>query len=361
MRGPNLKLYVEPTDVSFEWIVQQLNGKDRRWTKLKKNHKIIKVEYKAVPGYGFFTHAEQMAEGLVAYHNQEIRFYQTVGSRYTSFILPKLYGFEESDPTTGRHGRLLIEDISERGRQVTAIHGLKIAQCCAVVEAIAQFHAFTRYVPNSEAIMSSMDGNHLLDLSDDQIQLTTRLSVLHEEYFKKNADALRALFQSAHRQPESPHLRFGVKPVLTHGDLTSANIFFHSDPKGRASNSVFTFIDFQTCALGNGASDLARFILTSTSAQVQQMCTDRFLKLYYETLRTELKRRGQEVDYSYKKLVEMFWEAYSYECIFALSSYATEAIKTRDVYAREKTIQRMIAAFEPIREKYEQLAAASSS
>jgi hypothetical protein len=32
---------------------------------------------------------------------------------------------------------------------------------------------------------------------------------------------------------------------------------------------------------------------------------------------------------------------------------ANEAIKTDDMYHREKTIQRMIAGFEPIREKYQ--------
>ncbi|KAI6200774.1 hypothetical protein M3Y96_00770000 [Aphelenchoides besseyi] len=389
VRGVNLNLYIEPTNVQFLWIIEQLDGKEKRWDKLRKNHKISRIEYKQVYGCGYLTHvfkiivhftgghrftaflkvptierlrnegkcsklADQMSKALVLYHNQEIRFYQIISSRYHGFVLPKIYGYEHSDLDTGMHGRLLLEDVSERGMANT-MHGLTIAQCCAVVEGIAKFHAFSRYTSDSEWIMNSLSESHLLDLEDDQIQLSTRLSVLHEDYFVRNSSALRNLFQTAHRQPENPHLQFGIKPVLTHNDLTASNIFFHTNAKGRAGSQIFTILDYQTCTISTGANDLARFILSSTSAQVQQMCTNRFLKIYYQVFRSELEKRGQKIDYCYKKLEEMFYNAYSYECYYQLSRLCNEAIKTRDVYLRQKTIHRMIACFEPIREKYENM------
>ncbi|KAI6214465.1 CHK domain-containing protein [Aphelenchoides besseyi] len=350
VRGVNLNLYIEPTNVQFSWVIEQLDGKEKRWDKLRKNHKISRIEYNQVYGCGYLTHvfkiivhftgghrftaflkvptierfrneekrskllkANQMSEALVLYHNQEIRFYQIIGSRYRGFVLPKIYGYDYSDLDTGMHGRLLLEDVSERGMANT-MHDLTIAQvsgrytikllvfkCCAVIEGIAKFHAFSRYTSDSEWIMNSLSKSHLLDLEDDQIQLSTRLAILYEEYFVRNSNALRNLFETAHRQPENPHLRFGIKPVLTHGDLCSSNIFFHTNAKGRPGSQIFTILDWQTCAISTGANDLARFILSSTSAQVQQMCTNRFLKIYYQIFRIELERHGQQIDYCYKK------------------------------------------------------------
>jgi hypothetical protein len=54
-----------------------------------------------------------------------------------------------------------------------------------------------------------MSHNHLLDLADDQIQLSKRLSALHEDYFMRNMPALRKLFETAHLQVKNPHLVFG--------------------------------------------------------------------------------------------------------------------------------------------------------
>lgn len=49
--------------------------------------------------------------------------------------------------------------------------------------------------------------------------------------------------------------------------------------------------------LGTGLNDVCRFLTVSASANVQRMCTRRFLNLYYETLASELKRHGLEVGY----------------------------------------------------------------
>lgn len=68
-----------------------------------------------------------MSKALIFYHNQEIRFYQLVGTRYTGFAIPKLFGFEHSDSFTGHHGRLLVSDVGYNACTADP-HGLSIAQ-----------------------------------------------------------------------------------------------------------------------------------------------------------------------------------------------------------------------------------------
>lgn len=71
----------------------------------------------------------------------------------------------------------------------------------------------------------------------------------------------------------------GIKPVLSHGDYWSKNIIFKRDNKGRASSRVHSILDWQNSHVGTGINDIARFILTSCSAQVQQISF--FLYLLY--------------------------------------------------------------------------------
>lgn len=56
----NLKHYVEPTDVSYEWIIEHLEGKEKRWDKSRKHHKISKIEYYLVEGAGFLSNVFQI-------------------------------------------------------------------------------------------------------------------------------------------------------------------------------------------------------------------------------------------------------------------------------------------------------------
>lgn len=56
--------------------------------------------------------------------------------------------------------------------------------------------------------MNSMTGTHLLDLADDQIQLSKRLEVLHEEYFDRNMFSFKKLFETSHLQVRDSHLKY---------------------------------------------------------------------------------------------------------------------------------------------------------
>jgi hypothetical protein len=68
-----------------------------------------------------------MSQALIIYHNQEIRFYQLIGTRYTGFAIPKMFGFEHSDSLLGHPGRLLISDVGHNACTADP-HGLSIAQ-----------------------------------------------------------------------------------------------------------------------------------------------------------------------------------------------------------------------------------------
>lgn len=78
-----------------------------------------------------------MSKALVAFHNQEIRFYQLIGTKYSRFVIPRLYGFEQSDPKIGWHGRLLISDVGQNACTASD-NGLSIAQVLQLYYKIRQ-------------------------------------------------------------------------------------------------------------------------------------------------------------------------------------------------------------------------------
>lgn len=188
--------------------------------------------------------------------------------------------------------------------------------------------------------------------------------------------AIQQLVKSAHLQVEDSHRHFNIKPVLTHGDFWFKNILFKKDERGRASNKVHSVLDWQNCHLGG----LSHVYLINYGCSRNWSCG-------YSEVHTELNKRSGSTNVhgpSSKTLFRnvstraqetwtsigiLFGEAprhllvkgflsiqsanfrfhYDFELIFALSQMANEAIKTKDMYHREKTIQKMIAAFEPVR------------
>lgn len=156
--------------------------------------------------YGFI---DQMAVGLIHYHNHEVRFYQLIAPNYPHLHFPRLYGFEESDASTKRHGRLLLEGLSDRAGMADVVHGLSIDQCCAVVEQLAKFHVFSRFMNNSAALLTQFQDNHRLELHDEELQIWKRCLQLDETYFLRHERAYRNLLASAAQQPVDAHKRFG--------------------------------------------------------------------------------------------------------------------------------------------------------
>ncbi|CAD5220488.1 unnamed protein product [Bursaphelenchus okinawaensis] len=390
----NLAEYVEPTDVTFEWIVEQLDGKDKKWDQLRRHKKkISKIQYEIISGGylsnvakveiyfgGFNSHftfylkapcmnkfkvlgenkslygfIDQMADGLIYYHNHEVLFYTLIAPQYPHLHFPQMFGYEDSDMSTRRHGRILLESLNDRAVMPDVVNGLSIDQCCHVVEEIAKFHAYSRCMNNSEEVMRQLRGNHRLQLHDDELYIWKRLVNLGEAYFIKHERAYKNLLDSAYAQPYEPHTNFGIRPVISHGDLWANNILFEKDEHGHISNKVYAFIDWQAVHIGTGINDLVRFILISTSANVQRMCTDRFLRLYYERLYIEYRRQGSAPDFTLDTLREMYMFHYPHECIFAANFLTMEALKQSDPFRKQKLIERLIANFEPIRPKLESM------
>lgn len=52
----NLKQYIEPTDVTFEWIINQLDGKDKKLDKIRKQNRVSGIGYQLIEGTGFLSY-----------------------------------------------------------------------------------------------------------------------------------------------------------------------------------------------------------------------------------------------------------------------------------------------------------------
>ena len=58
--------------------------------------------------------------------------------------------------------------------------------------------------------------------------------------------------------------------VLVHGDVWIANVLWHANRDGTATDDLATIIDWQTAAPGNPVADVLRFLWSSVEGEVVQ-------------------------------------------------------------------------------------------
>ncbi|KAH7724994.1 hypothetical protein AAVH_07586 [Aphelenchoides avenae] len=76
--------------------------------------------------------------------------------------------------------------------------------------------------------------------------MMNKLLGLDVEYFRNHEEALRKIVTSVKLGDDlNLHKKFGVPPVLCHGDLWVNNIFFKKDQSGSITDEVYAFLDWQ--------------------------------------------------------------------------------------------------------------------
>lgn len=218
---------------------------------------------------------------------------------------------------------LILEDLQSSGFVLgNRMGGLDMDHSTLALQSMAKLHAASLVIKietpdafdhfmspfwskeNSESIAMflkpalKMFSNEVLNWEDFEKRdiYSEKLKVLEETFVEKAVSAWI-------REDSSMN-------VLLHGDCSVNNFMFKYLPSGGLSE--IKFIDFQLSCWNSPVIDLQYFIFTSTAADLKFSKVDEFLRIYYETFSSTLKKLNYPSSYSFEDLKEAFEHKYSW-------------------------------------------------
>ncbi|CAD5233214.1 unnamed protein product [Bursaphelenchus xylophilus] len=343
---------VEPTSVPFGWTAKSIDGRDKRWDRLRKKYALSDGHAEVISGSGFLSYVirvvftfhgtderfsailkvptvqkirdAKMFAGrddvfenyLFKLHNQEILFYKEIAEKCDIFYFPKMYAYVLSDGKAGAHGRILMEDVGDRGTLPDILQGLKYEQCAEAIKVLARFHAFG-YLHATDDFLRQLRLCQTERKDEERLQLSPAIFRL-DPYFAENMTLLKRIEADYGKIMIDQHLHFGIPPVLTHGDFWGNNMFFEKNADGSSSDRVFTIFDWQCLRPDSGIPDVTKFLAVSASESVLREKIPNLLALYYEEMKQSLKENGVVIPYDFENLNAMYEHAFPNDLLFSL-------------------------------------------
>ncbi|CAD5233215.1 unnamed protein product [Bursaphelenchus xylophilus] len=367
---------IEPTDVTFGWVEENLNGKDQRWDNLRLSYGIFNSEARTISGSGFLSYIIRIVfsfndteekfsvilkvptsdiiqdllgkpkqdggvnEHMTKSHNREILFYQQIAIKCDVVYFPKMYGYVECSEGNASYGRILVEDVGDRGVLPDVLTGLNFAQCAEVLRVLARFHAFSLLNLDDEVLEKIRDRPP----NEHHPEGPPYMPICElDPFFKENEELLRTVMR--HPPGFDSAKTFGVKEFITHGDFWANNLFFERNGNGEAGEKVFTIFDWQMLRPGTGLSDVARFLAVSTTEEVLEKDVEQLLKVYYSAMQEELSSKGVSMPYDYEKMKQLFRHEFPAEFSFATMILPMLLQQAPDETKKNAVIRRLKLAF----------------
>uniref|UniRef100_A0A183BVB8 RING-type domain-containing protein n=1 Tax=Globodera pallida TaxID=36090 RepID=A0A183BVB8_GLOPA len=262
-------------------------------------------------------------------------------------------------------GFLLMEDVSTKGVQPDFYEGLTAGQVESTIAHLAKFHAFTATLPRDllsrfrvfeYGRLDEMEGQYGR-LDEMEGQLVERVLNMGSPYFYRHEKTLRAFMAVHNKLKTDVHKRFGIRPVLSHGDLWSNNLFFNPTEDGGAGDELSSIIDWQTCHKSTGLSDVIRIIFSGVNAPLRKERMNEWLDLYFDTVEQECRKLNilPSVEYSKELRKALFEEQRHFELTFVFLCFPTLFPQSKNDMHRNNLMERMEALFEEGREQYENI------
>lgn len=246
---------------------------------------IVDVVYADAPGdlpLSFllkFSHpslAVRQRMSAVSCYEREAHFYREYGSR-AGIAVPRCYA-AHYDPATFSSALLLeyIEGVHTGSRFDFTLDEMQLA-----VASLAAFHAtwwrrdgemaglFDDHSRQSVATRCWLVGEALAAAREQFAREMSEEGIAALAWWLEHADALA---QAARQRPRT----------MIHGDCHLQQMLFPTAGQGR-----FAVIDWQTVAIGSGASDLARLIITAMPPAMRREQEPALLALYLATLQQQ--------------------------------------------------------------------------
>jgi len=222
---------------------------------------------------GFEAHSEASAPLYAA----EVNFYRDLAPRL-EINCPKTY-FEALQPETGS-GLLLLEDLTLRGvRFGSPADKIDVDTARRVLEIMARYNAvpqLPRFGARDLAWLqapSAIDSAGVIDM-----YLGFWDTAAQQPRFQFVPDALMdrgRMRRAIHQMRDND--RFGPRAWLVHGDGHMGNMYFERD-------GAPGVLDWQTCMLGEWASDVSEFLVFSLDVETRRTHERELIKHYLTAL-----------------------------------------------------------------------------
>ncbi|KAL3104578.1 hypothetical protein niasHT_022289 [Heterodera trifolii] len=252
-------------------------------------------------------------------------------------------------------GFLLMEDLSVKGVQPNFYEGLTAGQVESTIVQLAKLHAFTLTFPRHLLLRFRVNEYGRMDEMEDQ--LAQRVLSLDSPFFKRHQKTLRAFISKHNKLKTDVHERYGIRPVLCHGDLWSNNLFFNRLDNGEPGDQLSSIIDWQTCHASTGLNDVIRIIFSSVNAPLRRERMNDWLDLYFDTAERESHALNivPPVEFPKQLRKDLFEEQRHFELTFVFLCFPTLFPQAQSEIQRRNLMERMETLFEESRGQYENI------
>uniref|UniRef100_A0A915BTQ7 CHK kinase-like domain-containing protein n=1 Tax=Parascaris univalens TaxID=6257 RepID=A0A915BTQ7_PARUN len=332
-------------------VIVKFHSIDKPYCVLLKvrNSEIIKVnetkENDSIESQEFF-------KPFIQLHEREVKFYNEIAP-WVSLPIPMVYYSQIWDISDGKEGIIVQEDLIREAVKQDVYNGLTIEQVESVLKYLAEFHAAIICNSNIDEILS-----HFAPLPYRCVNFNEKKLIDDLNKVNINGEELRRFIINESNNISTDRRRKTLKrTVLVHGNLWSANVKFKKSLLGKACTELRGILNWQHCHEGSPLEDVASLIVTSTNSAIRKENLNRFLYLYYEQLRMNLKIQDKKIPYSLNEIHTMYNEEYSSQVYFLLLSHISFIISP--IFADKATenqkeilLNRLRDAFEEIRLNY---------
>ncbi|KAL3105349.1 hypothetical protein niasHT_026082 [Heterodera trifolii] len=302
---------------------------------------------------------EKMRSFLFEMCDLEERFFKLIVPLFPRHLLPILPIPFAVRPIPNNqhleHGFLLMEDLSVKGVQPNFYEGLTAGQVESTIVHLAKLHAFTLTLPHHLLLRFRVNEYGRMDGMEDQ--LAQRVLGLDSPFFKRHQKTLRAFISKHNKLKTDVHERYGIRPVLCHGDLWSNNLFFNRLGNGDPGDQLSSIIDWQTCHASTGLNDVIRIIFSSVNAPLRRERMNDWLDLYFDTAERESHELNivPPVEFPKQLRKDLFEEQRHFELTFVFLCFPTLFPQAQNDSQRRNLMERMETLFEESREQYENI------
>uniref|UniRef100_A0A915P442 Aminoglycoside phosphotransferase domain-containing protein n=1 Tax=Meloidogyne floridensis TaxID=298350 RepID=A0A915P442_9BILA len=128
---------------------------------------------------------------------------------------------------------------------------------------LSKLHASSMLLPSE--IIKKFNLQHYGDIRGLEEDILNRVLNIGSSYFLCHQKILFAFLKKHNKLKTDLHIKYGIPPVLCHGDFWANNLFFSNK-----NEKLSAILDWQTPHANTGLNDILRLIFTGVNSKLRK-------------------------------------------------------------------------------------------